>query len=71
MPTFSNALSPFTWRDKVLITWHDKVPRSCARAGERFAAFHTAANGRPGPVVIAIPEDLLVERGCVVIHVAM
>ena len=25
-------------------------------------AFHTAANGRPGPVVVAIPEDMLVER---------
>ncbi len=25
-------------------------------------AFHTAANGRPGPVVISIPEDMLVER---------
>src|SRR6202167_4834172 len=25
-------------------------------------AFHTAANGRPGPVVIALPEDMLTER---------
>src|SRR6202158_823748 len=25
-------------------------------------AFHTACNGRPGPVVIAIPEDMLVEQ---------
>jgi acetolactate synthase-1/2/3 large subunit len=25
-------------------------------------AFHTACNGRPGPVVIALPEDMLVER---------
>src|SRR5579871_5960162 len=25
-------------------------------------AFYTAANGRPGPVVVAIPEDMLVER---------
>src|SRR5271169_1049356 len=24
-------------------------------------AFHTACNGRPGPVVIALPEDMLVE----------
>ncbi len=25
-------------------------------------AFHTAVNGRPGPVVIALPEDMLTER---------
>ena len=25
-------------------------------------AFHVAANGRPGPVVIALPEDMLTER---------
>jgi acetolactate synthase-1/2/3 large subunit len=25
-------------------------------------AFHTACNGRPGPVVIALPEDVLTER---------
>ena len=25
-------------------------------------AFHVAANGRPGPVVVAIPEDMLIER---------
>src|SRR3954463_3139616 len=25
-------------------------------------AFYTACNGRPGPVVIALPEDMLVER---------
>jgi acetolactate synthase I/II/III large subunit len=29
-------------------------------------AFYTAANGRPGPVVVAIPEDMLVERVAVV-----
>ena len=28
-------------------------------------AFHTACNGRPGPVVVAIPEDMLVERALV------
>jgi acetolactate synthase I/II/III large subunit len=25
-------------------------------------AFHTAANGRPGPVVVSLPEDMLTER---------
>src|SRR4029077_1198026 len=25
-------------------------------------AFHVAMNGRPGPVVIALPEDMLMER---------
>src|SRR6266567_7998991 len=25
-------------------------------------AFHTAMNGRPGPVVLALPEDMVVER---------
>ena len=28
-------------------------------------AFHVAMQGRPGPVVIALPEDMLVERACV------
>ncbi len=28
-------------------------------------AFHTACNGRPGPVVIAVPEDMLSERAVV------
>jgi len=28
-------------------------------------AFHTACNGRPGPVVIAVPEDMLIERAAV------
>ena len=33
-----------------------RVPEIVSRA------FHTAANGRPGPVVVAIPEDMLTER---------
>jgi acetolactate synthase I/II/III large subunit len=33
-----------------------RVPEIVSRA------FHAAANGRPGPVVIALPEDMLVER---------
>src|SRR6201981_3927896 len=33
-----------------------RVPEIVSRA------FHTAANGRPGPVVVGIPEDMLVER---------
>jgi acetolactate synthase-1/2/3 large subunit len=33
-----------------------RVPEIVSRA------FHTAANGRPGPVVVSLPEDFLVER---------
>src|ERR1700756_4241492 len=33
-----------------------RVPEIVSRA------FHVAANGRPGPVVVAIPEDMLIER---------
>lgn len=33
-----------------------RVPELVSRA------FHTAANGRPGPVVISLPEDFLIER---------
>jgi acetolactate synthase-1/2/3 large subunit len=33
-----------------------RVPEIVSRA------FYTAANGRPGPVVVSIPEDMLIER---------
>src|SRR5271154_1159948 len=33
-----------------------RVPEIVSRA------FHTAANGRPGPVVVSLPEDMLTER---------
>ena len=33
-----------------------RVPEMVSRA------FHTAANGRPGPVVVSLPEDMLTER---------
>jgi acetolactate synthase-1/2/3 large subunit len=36
-----------------------RIPEVVARA------FHTACQGRPGPVVIALPEDMLVERAIV------
>ena len=34
----------------------NRVPEIVSRA------FHVAANGRPGPVVVALPEDMLTER---------
>ena len=36
-----------------------RIPEMVSRA------FHTACNGRPGPVVIALPEDMLIERAMV------
>ncbi|PLC49791.1 thiamine pyrophosphate-binding protein [Pollutimonas subterranea] len=36
----------------------DRIPEILARA------FHTAVSGRPGPVVISLPEDMLVEACC-------
>jgi len=37
----------------------ERIPELVSRA------FHTAANGRPGPVVMALPEDMLTERAAV------
>lgn len=37
----------------------DRVPEFLARA------FHVATSGRPGPVVLALPEDMLVQRAAV------
>lgn len=37
----------------------DRIPEIMARA------FHTAVSGRPGPVVISLPEDMLVETATV------
>jgi acetolactate synthase I/II/III large subunit len=37
----------------------ERIPEIVARA------FHTACQGRPGPVVIALPEDMLTERAVV------
>ena len=37
----------------------ERIPEVVARA------FHTASQGRPGPVVIALPEDMLSERAIV------
>ena len=34
----------------------ERIPEIVSRA------FHVAMNGRPGPVVIALPEDMLMER---------
>ena len=34
----------------------ERIPEMVSRA------FHTAVNGRPGPVVLALPEDMLVQR---------
>ena len=37
----------------------ERIPELISRA------FHVATSGRPGPVVIALPEDMLVEQACV------
>src|ERR671928_1531575 len=37
----------------------ERIPEIVSRA------FYTACNGRPGPVVIALPEDMLTERAAV------
>jgi len=38
-------------------------PQSAARLAEAVPrAFHVARSGRPGPVIVALPEDMLLER---------
>ncbi len=45
-----------------LAKWASEIDDS-ARVPEIVSrAFHTASSGRPGPVVIALPEDMLTER---------
>ena len=45
-----------------LTKWTDEID-DAARIPEIVSrAFHTAMNGRPGPVVLALPEDMLTER---------
>ena len=48
--------------------WPNGRPKSTTpRASRNWSsrAFYTACNGRPGPVVIALPEDMLIERAMV------
>src|SRR5579863_7479884 len=45
-----------------MTTWTTEIDDP-ARVPEIVSrAFHTAANGRPGPVVVSLPEDMLTER---------
>ena len=46
--------------------WTDEV-REAERLPELLSrAFSTAMNGRPGPIVLSLPEDMLSERICVI-----
>ena len=46
--------------------WADEIDEA-ARIPEMISrAFHTAMNGRPGPVVLALPEDMLTETAAVI-----
>ena len=46
--------------------WATEIDDPRAHPGTRFARLlHRHCNGRPGPVVIALPEDMLVERAMV------
>jgi len=51
---------------KWVVEIHDaaRIPEIMARA------FHTAVSGRPGPVVISLPEDMLVETAAVPVRAA-
>jgi acetolactate synthase-1/2/3 large subunit len=52
---FRAMFSPFTkWATEIDIA--ERIPEIVSRA------FYTAANGRPGPVAVALPEDMLTDR---------
>ncbi|MFN8221939.1 MAG: thiamine pyrophosphate-binding protein [Gaiellales bacterium] len=45
-----------------LTKWTAQVDSPAELPGALARAFHLAASGRPGPVVLALPEDMLVEE---------